>query len=161
MEGTTGLACPGQALRQPQVPRTCRRLVLDRASASWAGEALAIGFQWGNLTKWDQKPQELRIQLIFQLGVHVRGKRVSVTQLKWWAPMFAFYVNSPKWSFGCWIWINIIWLMRILSFYMMDLPFSGRVLKPTGAWTWLFPMATARTDYSLTDPFPAPLCILG
>lgn len=90
-----------------------------------------------------QEPQELRSQLIFQLGVHmVGGKRLSIMQWKWWAHIFTFYMDFPKWSFGCWIWISIIWLMRILNFHGMELTFSVRVPKPISAWIWLLPMAT-------------------
>ena len=141
MEGTFGLAYLGQALRQPQAPRTCRMLALDRASTSWVGEALTTGFLWDNVTKWNQEPQELRIQLIFQQSIHMRG---GLNYSKWWAHIFSFYMNSPKcFFFGGWIWINIIWLMWILNFHMLDLPFSSRALKFLGAWTWLLPMVTA------------------
>lgn len=114
MEEKIGLACPGQSCRQPQASGTRRRLVLDSASTRRTGEAFPTGFQWSNPTKRNARTTGVKDSIHFPAERAHVGERGS----QWFSESgeTTFYTNSLKWSFGCWIWISIIWVFTGWTF---------------------------------------------
>lgn len=98
--------------------------------------------QWINPTKWNARTLGIKKLIRFPTGYAYGEKEAINGSKEIVSPYFTFYMNPPKWLFGCWIWVSIIWLMSLLSFHRVELPFVAESLY-LQVCTWLFPMATA------------------